>query len=302
MMSHPPYQPSCTIIIATLALRERADSLNNAILSVKTGNESVPNVLVVVNGKQYDAMLVATLQTRSDIQLIQISTPSLSAAILAGRTAVATSFFGFLDDDDEYLPGSIDARLAVLAKHAGASLVTANGYRHVQGEDHPAMHCLANVSEDPLAALYQENWLASCGALFRTDDMPLAFFEEIPRYREWTWLAFRLSCAGKQVAILDMPCYRINDTIGSESKSDAYLLSQIRIYQQMLKDVCRPDIARIIRGRLSQSWHDVSNHHLNQGDLRAAWVAHLHSLSHSSGWKFFVYTRKLLPVLIKRNF
>ncbi len=294
MTASPWFRPSCAIIIPTLALRERADSLERAIESTRSGNECPPKVLVVVNGQRFDASLVAGLRARQDIQLLQISTPSSPAAILAGRKAITTPFFGFLDDDDEYLPGAVDARLEAMAAHPEASVVITNGYHHRLGEDSLDVEYLANLSDDPLAALFRENWLASCGGLYRTDHIPVEFFEDSPRHIHWTWLAFRLVEAGKRIVALDVPTYRINDTLDSSSKSKEYMLCHLDLYRRMLERVSRPDIVRILRARLCQASHEISAYYLKQGSLQAAWSAHLSSLGHRSGWKFLPYSRKFI--------
>jgi hypothetical protein len=158
------------------------------------------------------------------------------------------------------------------------------------------MKNLSNVSRDPLYALFQENWLASCGGLFRARDIPVDPFVDVPHFQQWTWVAFRLCVEGEgiKVASLETPTFRIHDTPGSNSKSEKFLFSQVGLYQRMLGMSPRPDIARIIRRRISQAWHDVSCYHLKKGTLGPAWTSHLKSLSHPAGWIYLPYTRKLL--------
>jgi len=227
------------------------------------------------------------------LQLAPDAPGSLAAGMLAGRRAVTTPFFGFLDDDDEYLPGAVDTRLAAMMVHPDASIVTTNGYRHLHGEDSLAMHNLSHVGGDPLVALFRENWLASCSGLYRSADCPIQFFENLPRHIHWTWLAFQAMEAGLHVVTLDFPGFRIHDTVGSSSKSKTYLLTYVELFERMLARTKRPDIARVLRSRLSQAWHDISSFHRDQGAVRAAWIAHWHSVRHPSGWKFMSYTRKL---------
>jgi hypothetical protein len=285
----------CTIIIPTRAAANRADALRRAIRSLCPGGSIKPRIVVVVNGNKYCQNLLEELKESPEVELIQIAAPSLPEAHFAGRRAVNTPFFGFLDDDDEYLPGAIETRLAVMDANPEISLVVTNGYRHVQGQDHPVMTNLANVPRDPLYALFQENWLASCGGLFRARDVSVDTFAGVPHFQQWTWVAFRLSVEGKiKVASLETPTFRIHDTPGSNSKSEEFLFSQVELYQRMLSMSPRPDIARIIRRRILKSWHDVSNHHLKKGTLGPAWTSHLKSLSHPAGWVYLPYTYRLL--------
>jgi glycosyltransferase involved in cell wall biosynthesis len=284
----------CTVIIPTLATADRADSLKRAIRSAGQGNCIKPKIIVLVNGRHYCEHLLSELKESSEAHLIRSSASSLAEALLAGRREVSTPFFSFLDDDDEYLPGAIDARLAILEASPEISVVVTNGFRHVQGQDQLAMQNLPNIPQDPLYALFQENWLASCGGLFRTRNVPVDTFLDIHHLREWTWIAFRLASEEFKIASLDIPTFRIHDTPASASKSEKYLLSQVGLYQRMLSMPPRPDIARIIRRRLPQAWHDVSSHHMEKGALDLAWTSHLKSLRHPAGWKYLSYTRKLL--------
>lgn len=285
----------CTIIICSLAIIERAASLERAIRSVLEGNVSTPSVLVVVNGNRFDRTLLATLRARTDIEVLQISTASLSDAIAAGRRAISTPFFGFLDDDDEYLPGAVDLRLSLLDKHPEASLVGTNGYRHLNGVDEKVMSHIDLVSSDPLTALFREPWLGSCSALYRAASMPNEMFDNIARYLEWTWLAFVISTAGKRVVTADVPTFRIFDTAGSESKSDAYMQAQIAIFERMLKLVESATIRAKLETRIRDSWHNRAVAALRGGESKEAMLCHLRCLRSRGGWRYLSFTRHLIP-------
>lgn len=283
-----------TIIIATLGLATRRESLERAIRSLQACNKALIRTLVVVNGNRFDPLLVEELRHRSDIDLVQIETSSLSAAILVGRNQVKTPFFGFLDDDDEYLPGAVDIRLDAMRKDPEASIVVTNGFRRRDGVDHIAMNNLADVEEDPLSALFNENWLASCGGLYRTSLLPSTLFEDIARYLEWTWLAFRMTSLNKRVVVLDLPTFRIHDSEVSESKSDEYLFSRIAILERMRSTCNNKQIRKKIRSKMAQTWHEISCVNLQRGKLPDAWSAHLHSLGYQAGMIYLTYTRHLL--------
>lgn len=286
----------CTIVICTLALSQRAESLRRAIDSVLLHNVSKPSVLVVVNGSRFDARVVDELNARRDIQVLKIEEGSSAAALLAGRQAIATPYFGFLDDDDEYLVGAVDVRLAAIAAESDTAVVISNGWHHSNGRDSIGMPGFGQIGDDLLLALFRENWLVSCGALYRTDAVPVHYFEDLPRHIHWTWLAFCLAQDGKRIRSLSSLTFRVYETPGSSSKSDAYFHCQVEIYQRMLAKADRSDIARLIRRRLAQAWHDVSNYYRAGGVMSKAWICHIRSVSHPSGWKYLSYTRKLLRI------
>lgn len=285
---------ACTIIIATLALAERKQALERAIRSLGKGNQAAVEIVVVVNGNRFDPEVVAGLRGRDNLRVVQIEEGSLSAAIFAGRQSVTTPFFGFLDDDDEYLPGAVDMRIAALQRHPEASIVATNGFRHIGGEDALAMHGLHAVEKDPLGALFNENWLASCGGLYRTKDLSPELFDDVARYLEWTWLAFRFASLQKKIVVLDRPTFRIHDSAVSESKSDAYRMSRVAILERLLTETRNGEIRRRIKSRIAQTWHDISCEHMRHGRFHDAWRAHVRSLGSLAGLKFLSYTRHLL--------
>lgn len=283
----------CTVIIPTLALMERADCMRRAIDSLREDPEA-PLIAIVVNGGRFDSMLVDELSSEPGVEVYQIDTPSLPAALLEGRRRVKTPYFGFLDDDDQYIAGTISARLEILQNKPDVDVVVSNGFRQIAGTDKLAFRFSDKLSKDPLKELFSGNWLASCGGLFRANTVPEAFFEDIPSYLEWTWLAFRLGVSDKKFAFFDTPTFRIYDTEGSASKSDSYTLNQAEILQRMLAMTVRQDIQCILKRRISQAWHNVSALHLKNGDIDAAWRAHWRSVSHMSGWKYMPYIRHLI--------
>ena len=283
-----------TVVIPTLALGERAASLRRAIASARAGNQAAIDVVVVVNGQRFDPRLVDEVRTMAGVRVVQRPQPGSPGAILAGRLAVTTPFFSFLDDDDEYLPGAVDARIEVFEREPDVDVVAANGYRRRDGNDVRALKNLANVPRDPLRALFDENWLASCGASFRSSTVPAEAFERLPRHIHWTFLAFTLAVAGKRVAVVDAPAFVIHDTPGSASKQESYLLCHIEVYQRMLDAAPPPPIRAIVAARLAGALHQASDHFRRAGRSAAAWRMHLRSLTRPGGWRYLAYTRRLL--------
>lgn len=290
-----------TVIVPTLATRERADSLLRALGSLAdAGGKQSLHIIVVVNGNRYHEPLIEALsQTR--VELIRIQEASLPAAILAGRRAVTTKYFCFLDDDDLYLPDAIALRVTVIETPPAADMVVTNGLRRSANREEAAMHRLGQVESDPQLALFHENWLASCGALFRTASVPVSFFEEPQAYLEWTWLAFRLTCAKCRIRVLDVPTFVINDTPGSASKSATYVASHVSLYRRMLELGERPDIREIIETRLAAAYHTIAGQQLRSRHLATAWKNHLRSLACRGGWRYASFSRRLILATLGLN-
>jgi glycosyltransferase involved in cell wall biosynthesis len=284
-----------TTIIPTLCQIERGKTLARAIESIHRASDSLVKILIVVNGQRFDQQLLESMRLRKDVELIQISEGSLIKAHLVGRQAVTTEYFSFLDDDDEYLAGALDIRLAALKENPKADLTVTNGYSFSAGTDRTLYTNMSKVESNPLVELVNENWLHNCNHLFRSASVTEEFFENAHAYMEWTWLAFQLTLGKMSVSAVDRPTFRYYDTQDSLSKSPKFLRSRVDLYRRMLAMTPGREVVRIIRGRLTGAWHDISVQELCQGNRTEAARAHLNSLlSHWTGLKYLSYTRRLL--------
>lgn len=284
-----------SVIIPTIAIKEKAALLMRAIESIRRSSVGQIKIIVVVNGGHADPAVCQWLQAQADIQYEQVATPSAPLAIFRGRALVQTAFFSMLDDDDEYLPGGTDLKLAAFLSHSEADIVLTSGLRCVGEVDTPAMSEIERVPLAPLISLFQSAWLGSCNTLFRSESFPGSFFADPHPYAEWTWLGFKLALAGKQIAAINQPTFRINDMPGSLSKSKSYHDAYQALYQRMLDMKPPTDVVRTIRVRIGSDWHDQSVRALSRGDLRGAIGCHCRSLIHPGGLRYFAYSRRLLP-------
>lgn len=300
--SGPGVGAVATVIIATLAESERADTLLRAIRSVRMGSRQEVEVLVVVNGSRYDTGLVRDLSSSDDCRLVQLDEASFPNALRHGVGASSTPYFSFLDDDDEYLPGAVDRRLQAMEGHPDAALVITNGYRRMGGMDRQAMKNLDQVEADPLLALFTENWLPSCGGTFRREAVPEQVFLHIPPLLEWTWIAFRVADGGGEVVVLDEPTFRIHDTDGSQSASTAYVTSLPDTLRLLLERIRRRDVREAVTQHLVQSLYAASSRCVREGRYRDAWRFHLQCLRHKDGWRYWKHTARLLwPSPLRRQ-
>jgi glycosyltransferase involved in cell wall biosynthesis len=175
-------RPDVSIIIPTMARRERATSLARAIDTVvsQEGARGIP--LVVVNGDAGAPQVLEQLRRRADVRLATSGEANLPRALHTGRTLVDTPYFAVLDDDDELLPGALRTRLDALDRAPHADVVVTNGFLAGAGR------CVLNVDDfqpirrDPLRMLLEHHWLPPCAGLFRTGTVTASFFQEIPRY------------------------------------------------------------------------------------------------------------------------
>ena len=292
--------PLITIIIPTTCTAQRAESLRRAIASIQTAGPDIASVMVAANGPYISPELMAELSQRRDLQVVRFEEGSSPHALARAVPLVNTDYFGFLDDDDELLPNGLHQRLAVLQGLPEADIVLSNGYLRYSQHDQIYLQHLDNVPANPLTAFFVENWLPSCGALFRSASVGPAYFQNYHPYAEWSWLAFRLALDKKCFCILNEPTFRVYaDTPASLSKSSEYRQSYISLYQKMLAVAIPSSVRRIIQKRLSQAHHDVSSYALVEGNLVHCVRHHLLSLKHPAGWIFFTYTRHIIAAALK---
>ncbi len=286
--------PPVTAIIPTLCEPSRALLLARATRSLLNATTRPLKILVVVNGGVFDKGVATSLLDYEGVEVIYRIEPSAPLAVLEGRRLVRSEYFCFLDDDDEYLPGAIDRRVEAIREHPEWDFVVSNGYRCSPRRVQTVINEPDLIRVDPLKALLESNWLASCGALFKTDSIGVQFFEEPQPYIEWTWLAFRLVSAGKRLGLIETPTYKINDIPGSLSRSQQYLESEVSLYRRMLAMNSRCDLAPQLERRICRVWHNASSVQLKNKQLGMAFVSHIRSLGHVYGcWKYLPYTWRI---------
>lgn len=291
-----------TAIIPTLAERSRSTTLARAIESLRRAiaDPTALRILVVVNGQRFDSAVVDWLHTQP-VDVIQIPHSSAPLAHLVGRQNVASEYFCFLDDDDEYLPNALEARLDRITKSEDLALVVTNGLRCGAASHAPALQDMVDIETDPLGALFRANWLTSCGALYRSSKIGVSYFENFHPYVEWTWLAFRISIDQQRLAWVNSPTFRIHETSGSASTTRSYVEAHDSLYQRMLPlAASRADIVNILRRRLQDSASMKSVVLLRDGDLRGAWAAYGNVLRGPRPWRYGSHLFRLVAASLRR--
>jgi glycosyltransferase involved in cell wall biosynthesis len=283
-----------TVVIPTLARRERASHLLRAIDSVQRqqGVRAVP--LLVINGDRRDAELVRALHTDPRIRVIEHAQSGLPDALRAGCRAVDAPWFATLDDDDQLLAGALELRLRTLLEHDACDVVVTNGYRHVDGVNIRHVPDGAEVAVDPLRALLRANWLLPGSWLARSDRVGEELFDGMPRYLECTFLGARFATAYR-MCWLDTPTVvYAEDSPLAESKSREYLLGQVAALRSLLALDLPDDVRHDLRARIVDACHTAANGELNAGRTREAWRWHAATLREPGGWRHISFARHLL--------
>jgi glycosyltransferase involved in cell wall biosynthesis len=287
-----------TIVIPTLAVRPK--ELGRAIASLlgQNGGKVVP--LVVVNGDRYDPDLVQHLRQRRDIRFHQIAAPGVAGARYEGRKLVDTPYFGFLDDDDEYLPDALVLRFRQFETRPDVDVVVGNGWRVVACEKHLVWQDTEAIAARPDEALMNLNWLASCGPLFKTETVGPEYFDFDLQYLEWTYLALHLALTRK-LSFVPEPTFIVHDTPNSVSDSDVYVEAHTTVLNRMLNFEMPLALRRKLRKKILDAHHNLSTHYRRRGPMSAAWKYHLRSMTGIHGLlRYGAYTRKLLVLFPPR--
>jgi glycosyltransferase involved in cell wall biosynthesis len=291
--------PEVSVIIPTLAAAERAESLERAIASVRSqeGVRAVP--VISINGARRHAPVLTRLRADPALTLVDRPEPGIPGALRAGRATVRSPWFTALDDDDVLLPGTLAARVRVLTEQPGCRAVVTNGFRRNGSGDVLHVKSPASVRSDPLGYLLETNWLLPGSWLCRTADFGPEFFDAMPRYLECTYLAVRLATSGR-LEFLDQPGVIWQaGRLGSESWSRPHRLGEADALARILElPLPRPFRAELER-RHAAACHSISDVHRLEGSGRDAWSWHWRSLRGRGGYRYLLYTRRLLGAIIR---
>lgn len=282
-----------TVIIPTTCEKRRETQLLRAIDSVLQQKGATAQVMLVVNGNRFDPALYQMLQKRQDIVTEYLSIGSLPKALEYGRSKIVTDYFAFLDDDDELLETAISTRLQALINDPSLDVAVTNGYNVRNGQRSIRVQHCDNINTNPLLALTRENWLASCGGLFRTRTVTPDYFSDLMKYYEWTLLAFRVT-RDRKVTFINEPTYAVNDTPNSLSKTAEFIYTDEKVVSEMLSHSLPAEIKKEFSKKLGRSLHAISCYERSNGHYRSAWRYHLRSLLCAGGLVYVLYTRKLL--------
>lgn len=184
---------SILVIIPTLATTERGDYLHRAIDSVVSQREVRAIPLVVANGPDCDPSILESLCHNNKIRFVYMNEASMPKALLKGREIVDTPFYSELDDDDILLPDALKIRLNIMQHEPDTDVVVTSGFISNGNKTTVNIVDFSEFQSNPLQMSVNTSWLLCGSALFRTDTVTQDYFEGMPKFLEWTYLAVRLS-------------------------------------------------------------------------------------------------------------
>ena len=286
--------PLVTVVIPTLATRERASTLSRAIEAIRQ-QDIACRTLVVVNGHRRDADVVATLRQAEGVDMLTLDEGDLVKALAAGAAAVGTKYFSVLDDDDILMPQACSKRVQYMEAHPEADALVTPGRKQFADGRTERIPARFNA-DDPLASLFDSNWLAPCGGIYRRSSIGESYFADMPRYLEWTYLAFRLVRERRVHFCVDdpVPHFTMFDTAGSESQKLEYFLAMPASILRMQDPSLPNHVQRLLANKFAAALHEAATRCLASAKIKDAWRYHLKCLSQPHGIRYLPFTRHLI--------
>lgn len=288
--------PEISIVIPTAGVEARGGTVWRAIASVLRQRHVRAVPMVVLNGDRFDRGLRDLLAACPDIRFLHRAEPGVAAARHAGRLAVETPFFGFLDDDDEFLEESLSAGIAALGGSEAPDVAILNGRHTADGAlGDQCVRDVAAARADPVGHLLRENWLTNCAGVFRTATCGPELFADLPNFLEWTVIAYRLALA-RRLAFLDLEGFLYHrQTANRASDSLAYVCESPAVLRSI---AAMPGLPMHVRRRLDAKYRDALHHAasrlLGAGKSDEAWRYHVRSLGSLGSLKYLSFTRRLV--------
>lgn len=292
--------PVITVVMATGCTAQRAATIKRALDSLRAQSGVRVQPLLIVNGQRYSPPLLESLKADPWLRVHYEEQGGYARALGIGRSLVSSEFFSFLDDDDEYLPDTLALRVGPLLQDPGVAVVIANGQRREGERDVAVYEHLPHGVSEATEQFLRQNWLASCGGLFRSASVGVDVFDGLISYFEWTLIGLRLLLARKNLAFIDRPVFRIHPTPESLSRSSAYEAAGCDFLERLLKLPLPTALRARVRGKLAVAYNTRSLVHLRSGELVPAWRWHLRTLTAPGGWRYLPYTLRLSSSVTRR--
>ena len=288
--------PDVDVLIVSLCAASRAAAIRRAIDTALSQEGVRARVTIVVNGQRYDRELFETLKRTRGVRVLYQTEPSIFLARRCAREEVRAPFFGFLDDDDQLLPGALATRVHALVHDPDAAAAITDGFLTAGGSQSLILGAIAAIREDPLHSLLEGNWLATASALFRTAAVPPEYFDVTIRSNDMTFLAFRLAL-GKRMIFVDVPTYRKTYSPDSISLTQSWALPSLDTLDRMLEFPMPASVRRGLRRKCAAAAHQISDIHRERGEAASAWRYHLRSLMEPGGLlRYALHTRHLFAI------
>lgn len=299
-LTSPPQMnadPLITVIIPTSCESSRANFLNRSIKSTEIQQGVQLEILLVCNGNKQDEDLMNALKSTYSLKIVRLEEGNVSKARYEGLRNSNGEYFCFLDDDDEFLEGSLSRRLEIFQSNPKYDVVVTNGLLHTSdGDEQLVSETIASkINSNPSLTFLEQNWFASPASMFKRSTVRLDVFNFQFKYFEWTYLFFSLISLKRSFIFDNTQTYRkYEDHPLSVSKTIEYNLA----YPDFLQTLKQLNLNEAVKASIHTKYialNSKSNILRQQHKYFEAWKAHLLCLA-NGGFKYIPYTRHLLPL------
>jgi len=273
----------------------RKGFLCRSLASIQAQQGVRVELIVVANGPKQENALASFIAARFSAKVVSLPEANVSKARYRGLLNSTGDFFCFLDDDDEFLPDTLQARVQLLLSDGGYDIAATNGYVRTSGDMVLIPEYVASrINKDPIGAFLLQNWFASPAAIFRSSSVQPDFFNLSYKYFEWSFLFFRLVSEKKKIVFVDTNTYRVyRDHPVSASRTPEYSLAESELLLAAKKLNLPKEVQARLHSKYLRSLNSRSNFHRVRGELREAWKVHIRCLL-LGGFSYIPYTRFLL--------
>jgi len=295
-------RPLFTVVIASLCDDARSALLKRACDSVRAmAGDLHYSIIVVANGNRVSASVLDWLATRSDVRMLRLRSGSHPLARRVGAELADSEFLGFLDDDDELMPNTLAAKVALFRQHPEIDVVVTDGLRVTDSTVTKIFPPPQARSADLIETMMRTGW-GACALTLRMQRIDLAAFDAEFRHLEWTLTTLELARRYK-FGFLDEPTYRYNETTpDSLSKKAEHNLAGPEVWRRLSKSYAGTIYESAVRRRYGIMCHNVASECARHGKLQAAWRYHAKSLRSPRGLVFVPFTARLLIASLRRLF
>lgn len=291
-----------TVVIASLCDDARRDLLKRACNSVRAMADGLDySIIVVANGSRVSASVLEWLAVRPDVEVIRLRSGSHPLARRVGAEMANCEFLGFLDDDDELMPGMLERKLAYFRDHPEVDVLVTDGWRVSSSGTTNIFPPVRERSADLVQTMMQTGW-GACALTLRSQNVALSAFDAEFRHMEWT-LTVLLLARRYRFGFLDEPTYRYYETTpDSLSKESAHMFAAPEVWRRLAKEFTGTSYEDYVRRRYGKACHAVSNAFALQGDMWQALRFHAESLLSKGGLVYLSFSVRLLLFALRRPF
>lgn len=259
------------------------------------------SIFVVANGPRVNSTVLDWLAIQPDVCVIRLRSGSHPLARRVGAELADCEFLGFLDDDDELMPNTLERKIAHFRAHPEVDVLVTDGLRICESTVTRIFPPLEERREDFVETMMHTGW-GACALTLRRQNVDLSAFDAEFRQMEWTLTALQLA-RRHQVGFLDEPTYRYYETTPySLSKSAEHSLAAPEAWSRLSKIYAGTRYEAAVRRRYGSLCHSVASECARQGRMHDAWRLHAESLRSPGGMAFLPFSARLLVASLGRLF